>query len=64
MTEVWKIKRALEEEVELLRKKHRDLLTKQRAKGDSTFGLGWLAIWEGQMDSYERLLATLGQKDD
>lgn len=57
------LKFALKKEVELLGKKHRQMLSKQREKKDFTYGLAWLAIWEGQIDSYERILESLEKVD-
>lgn len=53
----------LEAEVSILRGKHMKLTKKQREKMDGTFGIAWLAIWEGQIESYERILKDLKAYD-
>lgn len=58
------VKKLLEGEVKILRDKHRTLLGKQREKRDTTYGMAWLAIWESQIESYERLIVGLEKKDD
>jgi hypothetical protein len=57
-----KIKKALDKEVEELKRKHKKVTNEQFARGDILYGKAWTTVYEAQINSYNRILKALEEE--